>query len=247
MSEQPPVITLKYKKAAPAAQPAAPQRAPVLARKQSAKLGERLFRVAIVTIILVSMGLAYWSFFHRLMPLQTQARDMINTVTTTSASLDELERRWPPERAAEIRAQYREVYSRLFADQAQVQDWLGQLHALAAPLDLEIAIGFGQSTPNDDFPDNLAVIPASVSLEVLPAKPGAVEQSPYERLMAFSQALAAHGKRADLGEFTVIGGAGSVNRALLTFSLWAGDLGVDAHEEPEPEIEASTYAVGGGK
>jgi hypothetical protein len=46
--------------------------------------------------------------------------------------------------------------------------------------------------------------------------------------LEFGQHLAEHGKRADLAELTVTGGAGSVNRASLLFNLWAGDLGTEA-------------------
>ena len=47
-------------------------------------------------------------------------------------------------------------------------------------------------------------------------------------MLSFAQRLAAHGKRADLAELTVTGGVGSINRALLVFNLWAGDVGADA-------------------
>jgi hypothetical protein len=241
---QPPTPTLKYRKSGPAtaaavATPPKIESTPRVARKAGVRAWEALFRAGIVVVIVVSLAMAYWSFFHRLVPLQKQARTMVSTVSTMSASLDELERRWTLEQAREIRARYREVYSQLFAGPAEVQEWLGQVHDQAAPLNLDIRVGFGQSTPHEDFADNLATIPASISMEARPVKTGSDSDSisPYQRVMAFSQALASHGKRADLAEFTVTGGPGSVSRAVLTFSLWAGDLGADAEEEADADTE----------
>jgi hypothetical protein len=178
-----------------------------------------------VLVILVSVAVAYWSFFHRFLPLQKQARSMVTKVSGMSAKLDQLERRWTPEQVEETRSLYREVHRQLFADQAALEEWLGQIQAHAAPLDLEIQVGFGQGVPTEKFSTNLAVIPASISLEVKPRPDDARGKSPYERVLEFGQLLASHGKRADLAELNVAGGVGSIHRAGMVFNLWAGDLG----------------------
>ena len=61
-----------------------------------------------------------------------------------------------------------------------------------------------------------------------PAPGDARGKSPYERVLAFGQQLAAHGKRADLAELNVAGGADSISRAVLVLNLWSGDLGAEA-------------------
>ncbi len=228
MSSQPPPIPLKYKVAA-SPDPPAPKRVFVAPpRKSGPSFWETLFRVVIVFVILLSLGMAYWSFFHRLLPLQQQARAIVSTVSKLSSDLDALERRWTPGQAEEIRARYREVYAQLFANQAQLEEWLGQLQSQAAPLKLDVSVGFGESVPQHGFDANLAIVPASISLEVRPAPDDASGKSPYDRVLAFGETLASHGKRADLAEITVVGGPDSISRTLLVFNLWAGDLGAEA-------------------
>lgn len=228
MSAQPPPIPVKHRLAEPVPS-ATPKRVTVMPPKKSGPSHwEALFRVLIVLVILLSVGVAYWSFFHQFLPLQQQARAVVTNVSSRSAQLDALERRWTPEEVEDIRARYREVYQQLFADQAALEAWLAELQKHAAPLALEINVGFGAGVPREEFTTNLAVIPASISLEVKPADSNAQGKSPYERVLAFGQQLAAHGKRADLAELTVIGGVGSVNRALMVFNLWAGDLGTES-------------------
>ena len=240
MSEKPPPIPLKYRMAG-SAQPPTPARVSIPApRRPQVSRREALFRIVIVLVILVSGAVAYWSFFHRFLPLQRQARSTVTKVSSLSAQVDQLERRWAPGQVEEIRTRYREVYRQLFADQRALEEWLGQLQTQAAALALDINVGFGAGLPQDMFPTNVAVIPASISLEVLPSPGEASGKTPYERVLLFGQQLAAHGKRADLAELTVTGGAGSISRALMVFNLWAGDLGTEtaapttaAHHNPQ--------------
>lgn len=236
MNPQPPPIPPKYRMARTEEAPT-PRRVNLAPPKPKVSHWEALFRIAIVLVILASLGIAYWSFFHRLLPLQKQTREITTRITTMSSSLDELERRWNPEQVEAIRAQYRQVYSQLFADQSALETWLARLHAQAAPLALNVKVTFGQSTTQPGYDANLAVIPASIALEILPVPGEAEGHSPYERLVRFTQQLAEEGKRADLAELSVTGGPGSVSRALLVFNLWAGDLGAEA---AAPETAATT-------
>jgi hypothetical protein len=235
MTGQPPSGPLKYKVTAPAEAPPAKRLhlpPPNLPPPEKPRLShsEAVFRVAIVVVILVSAGVAYWSFFERLAPLQKESRSMLTRVSNMSAQLDQKERRWTSNQVQEINARYGEVYGRLFPDhdQAAGEEWMRQVLADAEPLALHISVDVGQSTPQVPFTNNVRVTPAAISLEVLPAAGEAQGKSPYERVLRFCQQLAAHGKRADLAEVTIQGGVGSVKRASLVFNLWVGDLGADA-------------------
>jgi hypothetical protein len=224
MSAEPPSNSGKYRMAQP--EPPVIARRVTLPPPRKIRPGhwEALFRVVIVLVMLVSVAVAYWSFFHRLQPLQKQARSVVTKASGLSAQLDEMERRWTPEQVEDIRARYREVYQQLFNDQAALEQWLGQIQTQAAPLALDINVSFGPGRPQEGFAEQLAVIPTSISLEVQPAL-GAKGKTPYERVLQFGQQLAGHGKRADLAELNVTGGTGSIGHALLVFNLWVGDLG----------------------
>jgi hypothetical protein len=186
-----------------------------------------VFRVVIVVVILVSVAVAYWSFFNQLLPLQKQARSTVARVSSMAAQVDQLERRWPPAQVEEIRTRYGAVHRELFPDQAAFEQWLGQLQAQAAALALGIQVGLAQGHAPTTFPTNLLVVPASIALEILPSPADASGKSPYERVLLFGQQIAAHGRRADLAELTVTGGAGSISHVLMVFNLWAGDLGIE--------------------
>ncbi len=227
MTGQPPSGPLKYK-VSTAAEAPAPKRVHLPPPKKLRRSHrETLFRVVIILVIVVSVAVAYWSFFERLVPLQQQSRLMVTKVSKMSQQIDEAERRWTPEQIDEIRALYREVYRQLFADPAALEEWLRQIQSAAAAQALELNVRLGQSAPQAPFTNNLAVVTASIALEALPAPGTAAGKSPYERLLAFGQQLAAHGKRADLAELTVVGGASSISRAVLVLNLWAGDLGAE--------------------
>lgn len=227
-----PPSPLKYKVSTPA-EPPVPKaiHLPPRPQKVAATHGTALFRIGVILVILVSIGVAYWSFFRHLQPLQLEARATLTRVSQKSARTDEMERRWTREQAKQIRERYREVCGRLFAGQEALEAWLRQVQADATPLALDINVGFGQNAIQDLFTNMASVAPASLSLEVVPREVKAGDPlentTPYQRILEFSQRLAAHGKRADLAELQVTGGVGSVQRAILVFNLWVGDLGSD--------------------
>ncbi|HEY5912579.1 MAG TPA: hypothetical protein VJA21_18405 [Verrucomicrobiae bacterium] len=231
---EPPSGPLKYKVATPT-EASAPKmiRLPP-PKKVVASHGTALFRIGIVLVMLLSIAVAYWSFFQHLLPLQKESRSMVTRVSQMSEKTDEMGQRWTAEQVRQIRERYREVCGRLFANQAALEAWLRQIHADATPLALDIKVGFGQGSDQelqDLFTNTSAVSPASFSLEVVPQQiqPGdkLENTTPYQRILAFARQLAAHGKRADLAELHVTGGVGSVQRAILVFNLWLGDLGGD--------------------
>lgn len=184
---------------------------------------ELLFRLVILLLLAVSLALAWWTFDKVFNPAQKQSREMTTKLAAITAEVDQLERKWGKAEADDIRRKYRQAYGRLFADQAALETWLASLREQATPLGLQTEIDFGQSRMAATNEQGLAIVPASVSVEVQPLPGG--NETPYQRLLRFTRQLAAEGKRADLAEMTVEGGLASIPRATLVFSLWAGEEG----------------------
>lgn len=182
---------------------------------------ETLFRVVVVVALIASLTLAWWALTQNLVPLQKRSRELTTALSHLSAEVDTLDRKWAPADAEQIRKQYQESHSQLFADEAALTAWLNHLAEQAEPLALEVKVDFGKSNPQTSPDEKLAVIPTTVSLEVHPTPGGA--ESPYQRLLLLGQQLAAEGKRADLAELDVFGGPSSITRAVLVFNLWAGE------------------------
>ena len=200
--------------------PATPQQlAMVQARK--AKPWEILFRAINFTLILASVGFAWWTFEKRLVPLQKQSRQQVTSLETLSSQVDDMGRKWPKFARDQIRTDYQEVRNELFADELELGRWLVRLEEEAAPLALEINVQFGKSSNRTTEEEKLAVIPASVTLVVRPTIGGT--QTPYQRMLQLGQELGAEGKRADLAELTVNGGPLSITKGVLVFNLWAGE------------------------
>ncbi len=182
---------------------------------------ELAFRVAIIAVLVISMGMAWWTLTRQLVPLQQQSRALALTVSHLSDQVEALQRKLSGDNVEKVRNQYKELRTQLFADEEALDSWMRRLDEAAGPLVLDLKIDLGKSTAQVTNDVKIAVIPASVSVEVHPM-PGATE-SPYQRLLRFGQQLAPEGKRADLAELSVIGGTNSITRALLVFNLWAGD------------------------
>jgi len=180
-----------------------------------------LFRFVTVVLITGSVAFAWWTYSKKLIPLQRQSRALSADVSRVSSEVDVMDRKWPQVQREQIRTDYQEVRNQLFADEAELGRWLVRLQEEAGPLALDINVDFGKSTARTMEQEKLAIVPASVTLEVRPSIGGT--QTPYQRLLRLGQQLAAEGKRADLSELDMNGGPLSITHGLLVFNLWAGE------------------------
>jgi hypothetical protein len=194
-----------------------------MAQARKAKPWEMTFRLLNFALMLAALALAWWTFTKRLVPLQTQSRQLALALERSATEVDNLARKWPKFERDQIRADYQEVRTELFADELELGRWLMRLEEQASPLALDIKVDFGKSTTRNTEQQKLAVIPASVTLVVRPTVGGS--QTPYQRMLRLGQQLGAEGKRADLAELTVNGGPLSITRGVLVFNLWAGEEG----------------------
>jgi hypothetical protein len=199
--------------------PTPQQLAVVQARK--AKPWEILFRIINFSLILGALGLAWWTFNKRLVPMQQRSRQLASRLQTLGNEVDDMSRKWPKFERDQIRSDYQEVRNELFADETELGRWLMRLEEQSSPLALDIKVEFGKSTTRTTEDEKLAIIPAAVTLVVRPTVGG--NQTPYQRMLRLGQQLGAEGKRADLAELTVNGGPLSITRGVLVFNLWAGE------------------------
>ena len=182
---------------------------------------EFVFRLLNLLLIVGALALAWWSYNKRLVPLRQQSRAVSTALAKLAFEVDLLERRWPKSDRDQIRADYKESRNQLFADEAELGRWLVRLEEEASPLALDLNVNFGKSIAQTKEQEKLAIVPASVTLEIRPVLGGT--QTPYQRMLKLGQQLAAEGKRADLSELDVNGGPLSITHGLLIFNLWAGE------------------------
>ena len=185
---------------------------------------ELLFRLVVVVVLIASLVLTWWTLAYGVAPVQRHSRELTSDLSRLSAEVDTLDRKWSPADVEQIRKQYTAARATLFGDAAALTAWLNGLETRASPLALDVKVDFGKSVRQETADEKLAVIPTAVSLDVRPhPDPNA---SPYQRVLFLSWLLALEeGKRADLAELTVTGGANSISRAVLVFNLWAGAEG----------------------
>src|SRR5262245_30282625 len=65
-----------------------PKIRPVMAKARKLTQWEVLFRVIVVVFILASIGLAWWSYSQRFMPLQKQSRELSSANSALSTEVD---------------------------------------------------------------------------------------------------------------------------------------------------------------
>jgi len=204
----------------PGAPPPAPH-APLPRPAKRLHPRDALFRGAVFLVLLASVGLAWWTLMHRLIPVQKESRQLSKDVDRLSSQVDTLQRKWTAAKADEVQAGYKQAHRALFADETAMGAWIEHFEEQSTPLAMSFKVAFGTGRDQTNAPEKLVLIPATVSIDVRPAAEGL--PSAYQRLLRLDRQLATEAKRADLVEMTISGGPGSVTRAALVFSLWAGE------------------------
>jgi hypothetical protein len=202
---------------------AAPQPPKQARRPASLKFKELFFRVVIVSLLVCSIGVAWYCFAWVLVPRQQQSQKLTTSIARLSSEVDELERRWSPAEAQQVSNQFTQVKQKLFADQPALANWLATLREHSVPLSLDVQADIGSAVPKSTNGPTLAVIPTTVTIDVQPFRDLRGLESPYRRILRLSEQLIAQEKRADLKEIRVYSGTNSVARATMLFELWAGE------------------------
>ena len=229
MTGQPPSGPLKYKVATPEEAPSPKRLHLPPPKKLRLSHWEALFRVVIVLVILVSIAVAYWSFFERLLPLQQQSRSMchqsLENVRATGPGWSGAGHPSRARRSAPATARSTASFS-----PTRPRSRNGCARSMPRPRRWPSTQRRASARARRRIASRTTWRSSRLQFRSKCCRPRARPKgkSPYERVLAFGQQLAAHGKRADLAELTVAGGAGSISRAELVFNLWAGDLGAEA-------------------
>jgi hypothetical protein len=192
-----------------------------LTRARSTGAWEMVFRGLMALAIVAAFALAWWSLFGVWFPVQKQAQESTSRLARLSEAVDQLDRKWSKTETARVNQSYDRMRSHLFSNEARLEDWLDHLQTESVSLGISTKVDFGKPATLIAKEQDLRLIPAKVSVQFNPAPP--TEESSYQRLLRLTQSLAAEGKRADLTEMAVEGGASSVNHAALTFKLWASE------------------------
>jgi hypothetical protein len=180
------------------------------------------FRIFIVVMLGVSVLLSWWSL-KRLVPLQRQCRELSATVSRVSTEVDEMQRQWSEDDAAQIRRRFAQANAQLFVDQSALESWMANLKDQVIPLGLDVHTDFAKSVPQSSHND-LAIIPTTVAVDVRPTLGIQGAESSYQRILRLSHRLTTQQKRADLAELKVSATSdNSINGAVLVLNLWAGE------------------------
>jgi hypothetical protein len=188
---------------------------------------EFVFRAIIVTLILGSAFGAWWTFMRVLPPLQLKSRQLASDLSKLQTKADDLDRQWSKTQMEDLTNQYLQAQSMLISGRPALGEWLTKLKTDSKSLALtaDTKEGVPRSVPAPGF--TLAVVPATISVEVRPTVgPGAT--SSYQRVLQLAERLCSDSpgsdlKRADPVGLSVSGGVGSVTNLVLTVDLWAGE------------------------
>lgn len=189
-------------------------------KPSDASFGIWLFRAIILALVLGSVAVLWWSFALVMSPKLKESRELSTRVARLSSAVDDLDRQWTTEAAGEVSNQLSRADSKLFEGQAEFEAWLANFKQQAAPLALDVKTSLGQPSQQTAGDRTMTLIPATVTLEIQPARPDTQPSSPYALLLLLGRRLAAEPKRADLEELTIEAGTNSLSRAVLVLNAW---------------------------
>lgn len=180
-----------------------------------------LGRVVMLLLLAGSLYLAWWSVNDRFPPVDKRMKDLQREVASLEDHISRMQMKWDAKDAAKTAEQAKLAEDKLFNGPAECAGWPAELTRQSASLALltKAQLGKEQPLPAGALDRKLSTWPATVDLQPLAGVKHT--NSPYKRLMEFTQALAQNKKRVDLVELSAGGASNSVSQARAVVELWA--------------------------
>jgi len=175
-------------------------------------------RLLLLFIFGGSVALAWWSIDR--LPVWEKKLVLENTkIAEVEGEILQLELRWNPQEAEQIAARLKQSQDQLMSGNDEVLAWQANLKRRADQFTLSVNAGVTK-TQDCPLPGKRFSI-YSETVDVGAITPGVRTNSPYLRLLNFTQILTSQKKRVDLVEMTASGNSNSVSEAHLGLQLWS--------------------------
>lgn len=179
-----------------------------------------LVRVGLFAGLGAALALIYWSVFVRFLPMTREHNAKASQMTRAADELEVLRRRFSAEEIEGVRSRYAEAQASLFDLKTETTEWQTQIEEQARSGTLNPNVKFGAPAANTNL-NGISAITAEVTLQ--PDPNVRTTNTPYARLLKFTDGLASSPKRLDLLELSVTGDSNSVSQAQVVVQLLAGE------------------------
>lgn len=178
------------------------------------------FRLAMLVVCLASIGLVYWSFFLRFLPVSSEHEADITELSRLSDEVEQLQLRLDPVEAEQTRVRFEAARQLLFSDADALQQWGMTLErdALSRALDVNVVLGDAE----EEAEEVTELSRVSAELTLWPMTVVGLTNSPYQRVLGYFQDVVTAPKRIDLLELRVDGNSNSVEYAHARFQVMSG-------------------------
>lgn len=195
-----------------------PGKAP-LPRTARIRLRHLLVRLAMLLVLVLSLGLLWWSLSIRLAPVSRAYQDKTREMSELSDQVDQLKTQWPATRTAQVATQYLDAQGLLFAGPDAVSGWGQVALRQLAPLGFETTLHWGPPQTYPQAGQKLSITRAS--LKLLPVRTAGETDPPYRRLVSFARSFERARPRVDLLELSVSGHSNAIAQADMVVELWS--------------------------
>lgn len=172
-------------------------------------------RIAMIGVILLTIGLQYWTWFKR-HPLIASEQGKIREIDRLREEVEDLELKWSEPDAKEVADNYAIAQSHLFKGDTNSAEWSYQVDEPKNVNVLDIQVSSRQGVPHPEFAEDLAIVPTIWKLK--PAEDGIQMQN---ELIRFLRELDEQQKmRMDLANLIVTGNGNEMTDAEVGLRLW---------------------------
>lgn len=180
---------------------------------------EVFFRLATFLLLAVSLFLVWWSYNLVLVKRQQEVKDLNAKLTEMSREMDVLQNTWSEDQSAAVTKKYDLANSMLLSGEDNVLEWWKDLVDHATQLNLQL--GEPKLQALNSITNQLGIAAAALTVDITPVEGLAVLETPYQRLLRFSQHLSTLDTRCDMPHLTISGGSNSFTKATLLLNLWS--------------------------
>ncbi len=189
---------------------------------QPVSLQTWLVRILAGLLLAGSIAFLYWSYT-RLAPVQKQARAQAERANKLSQEIALMEGKYPPPELEKLAQDFQFAGQLLFGGEEDLATWFEGLKRQLVPLALEASAEFGRPSAPATTNLSVAVVPATLTLNLQPSTDVGSIRSPYGRVLSLLDELTRQPKRVDLVALEVNAGSNSISQVRTVLELWAGE------------------------
>ncbi|GAV20723.1 hypothetical protein MMIC_P1696 [Mariprofundus micogutta] len=173
-------------------------------------------RIVLIALILLSIGVIWWSINERL-ELLNGAKSISQQQETMRREIDHLQLKWSAQNHEKIAEDLAAAENKLMPDQNSLAEWLEKFIAKAQKQRINLIYNVGRAHPTPQKLGNVHLVPIQIILR--PSR-DLNQRNAYKKILDFAKSITNSSWRMDVTSASVTGSSDQLDQLEMYVEMW---------------------------